>query len=182
METALTLLGLGIATGTLAAILWSIARPLQRLWPPEAYTPRTPLLVWIPTLTLFGVLILLGIMGWGSLSIPASLRLGLGVPLIIIGNMAVWLEVSRFGMAQTGGAVGELRTGGLYRYSRNPQYVADILMIVGWMLLTAAPLALLVGSAAILVLLAAPFSEEPWLRAQYGADFEDYASRVRRFL
>ena len=44
------------------------------------------------------------------------------------------------------------------------------------------PLVVLVGSAAILVLLAAPFAEEPWLRARYGADFEEYASRVRRFL
>jgi protein-S-isoprenylcysteine O-methyltransferase Ste14 len=55
-------------------------------------------------------------------------------------------------------------------------------MVIGWMLLTAAPLVVLVGSAAVLVLLAAPFAEEPWLRARYGADFEEYVSRVRRFL
>lgn len=55
-------------------------------------------------------------------------------------------------------------------------------MIIGWILLTAAPLVLLVGSVAILVLLAAPFAEEPWLRARYGNEFEKYASRVRHFL
>ncbi|WP_424972925.1 methyltransferase family protein [Dinoroseobacter sp. S76] len=182
METALTCLGLGIALGTLAAILWSVAHPSRRLWPPDDYTTWTPFLVWIPTFTLFGILIVLGILGWGSLPLPAWVRFGLGVPLILFGNAAVWLEVSRFGIAQTGGAVGELRTGGLYRHSRNPQYVADLVMILGWMLFSAAPLVSVVGGAAILALLAAPFAEEPWLRAQYGSEFEGYASRVRRFL
>ena len=35
---------------------------------------------------------------------------------------------------------------------------------------------------AIAVLIAAPFSEEPWLKDQYGTKFEDYSTRVRRFL
>lgn len=182
MEAFLTLLGLGIAAGTLAALVWSIARPSRRLWPPEEYTIRTPFLVWVPTFTLFSVLVLLGILGWATLPFPDWMRFWIGVPLILTGNAAVWFEVTHFGIAQTGGAVGHLRTDGLYRYSRNPQYVADILMIIGWMLLTAAPLVVLVGSAAILVLLAAPFAEEPWLRIRYGADFEEYVSRVRRFL
>ena len=182
MEALLALLGLGIAAGTLAALIWSIARPSQRLWPPDEYTIRTPFLVWVPTFTLFGVLVLLGILGWATLPFPDWMRFWIGVPLILTGNAAVWFEVVRFGIAQTGGAVGHLRTDGLYRYSRNPQYVADIFMVIGWMLLTAAPLVFPVGSAAVLVLLAAPFAEEPWLRARYGADFEEYASRVRRFL
>lgn len=52
----------------------------------------------------------------------------------------------------------------------------------GMDVLTAAPLAILVGFAAIIVLAAAPFSEEPWLRSQYGSDFDKYAEHVRRFL
>lgn len=182
MEIGLTILGLGIVAGTLTAVLWSIARPTRRLWPPLRYTALTPFFVWVPTFTLFGVLIALGVMGWGELPIYAWLRFGLGMPLILIGNIAVWSEVLHFGVPQTGGAVGHLRTEGLYRYSRNPQYMADIVMVAGWMLLSAAPLVLLVGSAAITVLLAAPFSEEPWLRDRYGSDFVTYASRVRRFL
>ena len=78
--------------------------------------------------------------------------------------------------------MGKLQTGGFYRFSRNPQYVADIGMVLGWMVLTAAPLVILVGFAAIIVLAAAPFSEEPWLGLQYGSDFDKYAKHVRRFL
>ena len=182
MQAGLTIMGLGIALSTLAAVLWSIARPSQRLWPPIKYTPLTPILIWVPTFVLFGVLIALGLLGWGELAFPIWFRFGIGIPLIVIGNIAVWRAVAGFGIQQTGGAVGTLQTGGLYRYSRNPQYVADIAMVLGWMALTSAPLAMLVGSAAIIVLAAAPFSEEPWLRSQYGSDFDQYVAQVRRFL
>ena len=182
MDIALTVFGLGIAVATLAAIIWSIAVPAKRLWPPLSYTRWTPILVWVPTFTLFGVLLALGVLGWGQIELPRWVRIGLGLPFIVLGNVAVWIEVSRFGIPQTGGEVGSLKTDGLYRYSRNPQYVADTAMIVGWMLLTAAPLVFLVGAAAILVLLVAPLAEEPWLRKAYGLSYEQYRGQVRRFL
>lgn len=182
MEFGLAILGLGIAAVSLAAILWSIMCPSQRLWPPMRYTALTPIIVWGPTFTLFGILIALGVMGWGELPFSVWERFGLGLPLVLIGNIAVWFEVFRFGIPQTSGAVGDLRTDGLYRFSRNPQYVADILMVVGWMLLSASLSAVLVGALAIIVLMAAPFSEEAWLREKYGAAFAEYSSRVRRFL
>ena len=182
MEIVLALLGLGIVALTLGAILWSIFFPAHRFWPPKHYTMMTPFIVWVPTFTLFGILIVLGIMGWGDISSPGWLRYGIGVPLILFGNIAVWTEVAHFGVAQTGGAKGSLRTDGLYRYSRNPQYLADVAIISGWMLLSSAPLAIAVGLAAILVLVAAPFAEEPWLRNEYGEDYERYLSKTRRFL
>ena len=182
MQAVLIVVGLVIAAGTLAAILWSIAYPQHRLWPPKRYTKATPFLVWVPTFTLFGILLILGVMNWGSLPIPTWLRFGVGIPLIVAGNVIVWSEVAQFGIAQTGGAKGSLRTGGMYRYSRNPQYVADIAMVVGWIVLCATPGAALIGFAGIVVLMAAPFAEEPWLKEHYGSAFEDYKATVRRFL
>ena len=181
-EHGLATVGLVIALGTLGAILWSVARPDRRIWPPQEYGPLTPYLVWVPTFSLFGIIIVLGILGWGDLKFPEWCRYGIGIPLIIAGNLAVWYEVPQFGMAQTSGARGRLRTSGLYRFSRNPQYVADTVMLVGWMLLSASPWVTVVGSAAIVALLAAPFAEETWLSERYGRDFEDYAVKVRRFL
>lgn len=181
MEIWLTVLGLGIAAATFTAIIWSIARPSQRLWPPLRYTALTPILVWVPTFTHFGVLIALGVLGWGDLSIPLLLRFGLGVPLILLGNVVVWNSVAGFGVHKTGGAADGLQTDGLYRHSRNPQYMADVAIILGWVVLTAAPLVAVVGFSAIIVLLAAPFSEEPWLRSQYGKKYDEYAAQVRRF-
>ena len=69
-EIALTVLGVGIAAATLAAIIWSIALPAQRLWPPRRYTHWTPISVWVPTFTLFGVLLALGVLGWGQVELP----------------------------------------------------------------------------------------------------------------
>ena len=63
MQTMLIFLGLAIAAATLASILWSIAVPDRRIWPPRRYTVMTPALVWVPTLSLFGILIVLGL--WG---------------------------------------------------------------------------------------------------------------------
>ena len=181
METTLVFVGLGIAAATLGSILWSIAYPERRIWPPQQYTAITPILIWVPTFSLFGILIVLGVLGWGDLAFPSWLRFGLGTPLIVIGNIVVWSEVAQFGVPQTGGAKGTLRTAGMYRYSRNPQYMADIAIVSGWVILTAAPSVFILGTATILVLIVAPFSEEPWLKEQYGSEFEDYRASTRRF-
>lgn len=182
MLVFLVCVGLGISAVTFAAILWSIAFPKSRLWPPQYYTSITPVVVWVPTFSLFGILVILGALGWGELAFPDWIRFGAGIPLIVIGNVVVWSEVAHFGIHQTGGAKGTLRTQGAYRYSRNPQYMADIGIVVGWVLLSSAPWVPLVGLACISILVAAPFAEEPWLKEQYGTEFDAYRQTTRRFL
>ncbi len=182
MVVLFTSIGIVIAFGTLAAIVWSIAHPERRLWPPKQYTTLTPILVWVQTFTLFGTMIAVGVIEWGSWTIPAAIRYGLGGTLIVLGNLGVWSEVVKFGVDQTGGASGLLRTGGLYRYSRNPQYVSDMMIVVGWVMMSASPSVFVTGLVSVLVLIVAPFAEEPWLRRTYGEQYDDYASKVRRFL
>jgi len=182
MVILLTFIGIVIAFGTVAAIVWSIVYPERRLWPPKEYTTLTPILVWVPTFALFGTMIVVGVLEWGAWPIPAAVRYGLGGTLIVLGNLGVWSEVLKFGVDQTGGASGVLRTRGLYRYSRNPQYVSDMMIVLGWMLMSASPNAWLIGVASIVVLAAAPLAEEPWLVDQYGEEYQTYKSLVRRFL
>lgn len=177
-----TIGGLSIAGGTLAAILWSIARPDRRIWPPERYDPVwTPIRVWVPTFALAGIIVWLGVVEWGAISLPPWLRWGVGLPLILAANVAVWSEVAQFGVHRTGGAEGPLRTDGLYRWSRNPQYVADTTMVLGWILLSAAPSAALVGAAAIAILLSAPFSEERWMEERHGDGWRRYVETTPRY-
>lgn len=182
MQIVLGCLGLAFAAATFLAMLWSIAYPERRLWPPKRYTMFTPFLVWVPTFTIFGVLFLLGILEWRTVALPNWCRFGLGLPLIVIGNVVVWSEVTHFGMRQTGGAKGSLRIEGMYRFSRNPQYMADIAIVSGWIMFSASAWVAVLGFAGIAVLIAAPFAEEPWLKEQYGLEYEDYMSKVRRFL
>lgn len=180
--TGLQLLALALAGLTLTAMIWSVAYPNRRIWPPRCYGPQTPVIVWGVTYVLFGTIIALGILGWSEAPIAAPLRYVLGPLLILLGNLGVWSEVIRFGLPQTGGAVGQLKIDKLYRYSRNPQYIADIAILIGWALLSASVIALPAIVAVILVLLIAPFAEEPWLEQQYGQAYRDYKAMVRRYL
>ncbi len=181
MSSVLIIIGLLIAVATLGALVWSIACPARRIWPPKAYSVWTPILVWVPTFALFGTLIALGVIGWGQMELPVWMRYGLGIPIIVLSNIVVWSAVRGFGIAQTGGAQGTLKTDGLYRYSRNPQYVADACMILGWLLLSSSVAALLVGAAAITVLLFAPHAEESWMKERYGEAYEAYLKVTPRF-
>jgi protein-S-isoprenylcysteine O-methyltransferase Ste14 len=182
MEHSLIILGLGLAACTLAVLIWSIAVPSRRIWPPKRFGAIVLAFVWVPTIALFAILIALGILGWGDIALPGWLRYGLGLALIAVGNVAVWSEVRKFGVNQTSGAKGSLRTDGLYRFSRHPQYVADALIVFGWMMLSASVTAMPVGLGIIVLFLTAPLAEESWLREAYGSQYDDYTQRVRRYL
>jgi protein-S-isoprenylcysteine O-methyltransferase Ste14 len=71
---------------------------------------------------------------------------------------------------------------GLYRYTRNPMYVAVTLILVGWALSFGLP-----GLWAYAIVVAIAFhlrvvlGEEPWLARTHGARWEEYASRVPRW-
>ena len=182
MEQGLVIFGVGLSVVALAVILWSIAFPSRRIWPPGQSGPIVLMFVWLPTLALFAVLITLGVLDWGEIALPMWLRFGVGPSLIAVGNLAVWHEVRKFGLDQTSGAKGSLRTDDLYRFSRHPQYVADALIVIGWLVLSASIVAIPVGLGVLLLLFTAPIAEEPWLGEVYGDEYNDYARHVRRYL
>jgi protein-S-isoprenylcysteine O-methyltransferase Ste14 len=75
-----------------------------------------------------------------------------------------------------------LVTSGLYRYSRNPIFLAFLVILVGYALLipTVLSLALLVGTYVGVRLQIA--AEEAYLKHAYGEAYRDYAGRVGRFV
>jgi protein-S-isoprenylcysteine O-methyltransferase Ste14 len=74
-------------------------------------------------------------------------------------------------------------TVGLYRFSRNPMYLAVLLVLVGWALSLAS---LSLGVYAVLVALAfhlrVVLGEEPWLARTHGAQWQVYEQSVPRWL
>ncbi|HEU5177004.1 MAG TPA: isoprenylcysteine carboxylmethyltransferase family protein [Burkholderiales bacterium] len=76
-----------------------------------------------------------------------------------------------------------LVTGGIYRWTRNPMYLAMLLLLVAWACLVSNWAAL-----AILPLFVAYLNrfqigpEERALQARFGAEFESYRRKVRRWL
>lgn len=76
-----------------------------------------------------------------------------------------------------------LVTSGLYRFSRNPMYVAVALMLGGWALSFASPTLLIYAVFVIVAFqLRVVFGEEPWLARTHGAAWEEYRARVPRWL
>jgi protein-S-isoprenylcysteine O-methyltransferase Ste14 len=77
----------------------------------------------------------------------------------------------------------ELVVVGLYRFVRNPMYVAGILVLIGWLLwspslsLLLAPF-IFFGAVHLFVTL----YEEPTLKKKFGAAYEAYLQRVPRWL
>jgi protein-S-isoprenylcysteine O-methyltransferase Ste14 len=102
--------------------------------------------------------------------------------LIATGNLFVWWGAFSIGLKVTNGARDKLITSGLYRFSRNPQYLADMAILIGFGFLFASPWVWLVVIVGITALALAPFAEEPWLRDQYGSRYREYCAETRRYL
>lgn len=77
----------------------------------------------------------------------------------------------------------QLVTTGLYRYSRNPMYVAVLIMLAGWSLgYRSLPLALYTVAVVIAFHLRILYAEEPYLARQHGEQWTRYRSRTNRWL
>jgi protein-S-isoprenylcysteine O-methyltransferase Ste14 len=184
IESKLLLIVVGLSAGgsMLVMLLWSIVHPERRFWPPDNATMAIKFFVWGMTILIFATAFFLGVLDWNRFQLPASLRWGVGLPLIVLGNLVVWGGVHKIGMAATSGEATGLRTDGLYHWSRNPQYVADITILIGWVVLAASLWVLPVIAVGLAVLIVAPIAEEPWLKESYGQAYETYKSTVRRYL
>ena len=83
---------------------------------------------------------------------------------------------------QSLGLKGKLMTKGPYRYSRDPQYLGFLLVCTGFILVTYSILGLIAGIIIASVFVILPFSEEPWLKNQFGDEYVEYYKRIPRFI
>ena len=105
-----------------------------------------------------------------------------GIILLFVGFGAAFAGTNSLGWANAFGEAKGLKTTGWYAYSRNPIYVATWVGLIGWGLIANSIIVntlLLVWGVFYIV---ATFLEEPWLEQEYGDEFLNYKSRVRRFL
>ena len=76
-----------------------------------------------------------------------------------------------------------LVTVGLYRHVRNPMYVGVLLILSGWVIITASPIVL---SFSVFMFTAFYFRvklhEEPWAEELFAAEWQEYKQHVPRWL
>lgn len=119
----------------------------------------------------------IGVNGWGHWA-----RYVVGVPVMVLA-FGITLRGYRFlGLDNTYCDTGGLVTGGMYEYSRNPQYVTSVLATIGLGISTGSWITV----ALALVLFALYFlfvlNEERWLLQGYGQAFADYMRATPRFV
>ncbi|MEO5318602.1 isoprenylcysteine carboxylmethyltransferase family protein [Arthrobacter sp. CC3] len=117
--------------------------------------------------------------------VPAQVggALLIGAGAAVIANSFVHFAVEGLGTPAPFAPPKHLVVGGLYRYVRNPMYVAIAAAVAGQGLLLGQPVlyaALAVG--AIPVVAFVRLYEEPVLARKFGADYEEYRRNVPRWL
>lgn len=74
-------------------------------------------------------------------------------------------------------------TAGVYRWTRNPMYLGFVLLLLGLAVALQSAFGLLVTALAACFLQRFQITpEERWLGRQFGAEYDDYRRRVRRWL
>ena len=145
-----------------------------RLWPPVAI--GAPLLVgWLVT-RLWGDPVDLG--GW-------RVPLGWALVLLFVGwnGWSLWLFRRHETGLLPGQATHAMIEEGPFRHSRNPLYVGLLALYLGLALLAPAFWALVLFPAAVLLVRwGAIRPEERFLHERFGAPYDDYTRRVRRWL
>jgi protein-S-isoprenylcysteine O-methyltransferase Ste14 len=125
--------------------------------------------------------------GWVAREAPAyvtPLR-GLGWLLIVVGVAALLHAFGRFVIEGLGTPAPvappeHLVVGGLYRYVRNPMYVAVLVIIFGQALVLYQPVLLVYAAVAGGAMAAFVYGyEEPGLSEQFGAEYDTYRRNVR---
>ncbi len=164
------------------SLVLTLLVPWVRIWPPPRRRSWQYIYTWGLTLISFAGILALGFLGWNSFVLEHCLRVPIGFGLIVGSIVLVVWAVRTLGLHASQGLGGTLVEDGPYRFTRNPQYVADIAMLAGFAILANSTYAWITCLLGMVWFVLAPFTEEPWLRAQFGIEYDLYMKRVPRFL
>jgi len=120
------------------------------------------------------------------MTFPASEKLAVVAAVLVLPGIALVIAAflrlgsdSRFGLSQESGG---LQTGGIFRISRNPMYLGFYLVTLASMVGVPYPINVGCGLVGIWVHHRIVLAEERSLLKAYGASYQAYRRRVRRYL
>jgi protein-S-isoprenylcysteine O-methyltransferase Ste14 len=122
------------------------------------------------------------VLSWNSTPLLDWTRFILGVPLGLIGLAITVCGYFNLGLGNTYCGADGLVTGGLYRFSRNPQYAASIMGLIGLSIGANSVLTIVMSTVMTGAYVMMAVVEEDWLKQRYGAPYRDYCRQTSRFL
>ena len=130
------------------------------------------------------VFLLLGAGAFRDSPVPFGSLDAIAIALVLIGSgLNTWSELQRKWWKQDPAHQGRCFTGGLFAWSMHINYFGDTVLFTGWALLTHSLPALAVPAfmAVSFVVFHIP-ALDTYLARCYGAEFEAYAQRTRKFI
>lgn len=163
-------------------LLINLHNPKIGLWPPPTSRSWQFWFIWISYTTGAIGISVIGVLDWGTLGLDYQNFPAIGIALLLLAVPLNEWSMRTLSDYQTLGLKGNLITSGPYHYSRNPQYVAEILTFLGIIVVTNSTMALMIGALIIVWFVLAPFAEEPWLEQKFGKEYQAYCDHVPRFI
>ena len=166
----------------LAMFILTIKLPGFRFWPPPSSRSWQFFASWIIAALVAVFFLLLGLLDFNSFILRNWLRIPISLALLTISfSFGTWASLT-LGFHTIIGLGEKLLLRGPYKYSRNPQYIADSISIFAYMIFTNSWMVCVIGILGIILNLLAPFAEEPWLEEKFGLEYLEYMQRVPRFV
>jgi protein-S-isoprenylcysteine O-methyltransferase Ste14 len=182
LDTILTPAGAASALFLIAGLIGGIlGNGTWRIWPAPPIGSLKSFIFWTLFRTLNVVVLVLAIERFvAAAGALTPLRLGFAAVSAVAGAVylyALWSLGRKATYCQASG----LATGGVYRWTRNPQYATAIVAFGALGLAADAWDATALAAALVAVYALMAIAEEPWLEARYGRAYLDYRAEVPRF-
>lgn len=166
----------------LLSVLFQIGNKNKLIWPPPEGKPNR--LYWI--IFIFYSLVIgsvwLCVLEWRNTLFGSVWIRDSGLILLLTGlGLYIWCRRYMSKKVEFGGK-DHLITQGPYQYTRNPLYIADTFIFLGFALISNSLLVMILMVVLITTLLLLPFIEEAWLLEQYGEQYKNYMKKVPRYI
>lgn len=124
----------------------------------------------------------LAILTWNTWIVSLEIRFLVGVPLALLGGAFVSWGIFSLGIKNTHGVESGFVEQGAYQFTRNPQYLGDIVLLIGLSIVANSLYVTIPLLLQVIIFVITPFSEESWLNEKYGNKYIEYRNRTSRFL
>ena len=174
----------GLTAGVILDLLLlrTLLAPPFRIWPTPEPGSWQSLTFWGLFRGSWLATFVIAALDWNAVPLLDWTRYIVALPLGLAGLFITVRGYFNLGLGNTYCGADGLVTGGLYRFSRNPQYTASIVGLIGLSLGANSVLTIAMSTVLFSAYLLMALVEEDWLKQFYGAPYRDYCRETARFL